>query len=531
MAETNISYPNEQQLAQSALEKVRAVFRGNGLKKEKIQLTSQKIAVHTMNAGTYLELKPVITEKQAPGKVATGQMANNRDEAMRAVDQAMMQAANDAAAKAQIAQVLLSRPDQGFGLNRQAVPLDFLHRDITWHEACHNCHGTAQGPCMKCQGRKLETCFKCTGRGLMKCPMCRATGLLQGNKCPKCQAQRYVPCDVCKRSGMMGCRMCNATGVMKCQACGGAGWKSHILTLKAQAMTYFEYEAKSVPKGAADAIETRAAELASQHSVKITGRVADDKENVLGANYEVSFPYGEIVFALGKKEVKSHLFGYKGDLVEFPFILDRMLGSAIDDLEDAAKDIGDVAEKINRATRFRLIAQAFLAAHRMSLKKTVDLLMKNYDIGLSVGTAEKIAGLADATTSRITRKPRYYGLALGLILVIIFDAFYYLLPVRAKIASYLPAPQFDFVLDILPLIIGGMVTTMCIQMIAAGAIRKALGHLVPKGQKNTLVPKARSSGWWGYAGTAVITIAMMEIAANMSSAPYWYEIVRNIVMP
>jgi hypothetical protein len=524
-------YPSEQALAQAALERVRAVFKGNGVKLDSIKIASQKISRHTMNAGTYLELKPVLSERHGTGKAVSGVLVASREEAMRQVDQAMLGAARDAGIKSQIAGVLLARPDQGFGLSRQAIPLEFLKKEFTWHESCHTCRGAGKAPCQKCQGRRVEPCIKCSGRGLMPCPLCRSTGLLQGNKCTRCNGQRYVPCDQCQRSGMMPCRMCSATGIMKCPTCAGLGWKSHTIMLVAQALTYFEYDAKSVPKGAADMVETQASKLAAEHRVKITGRVADDKENVLGANYEVNFPFGEIVFTLGKKEVKANLFGFKGNLTDFPNVLDKIVGPAIQELEEAAQDIGSVADKIQKATRYRVIAQGFLTASRLSTKKTVDHLMKHYDIGLSLSMAEKIAVLADETTSRITRKPRYYGLFGGLAIVALIDAAYYLLPLRSAIASYLPTMKFDFVLDILPPLVGGLITTMTIQFAGARAIRKALGHLTPKGQKSTLVPKSRSHGTWGYVCSALIALGMMEAAAHMSaSAPYWYEIVRNFIL-
>ncbi len=318
--------------------------------------------------------------------------------------------------------------------------------------------------------------------------------------------------------------------MMKCPTCAGLGWKSHIITVLAQALTYFEYDAKSVPKGAADMVETQAGRLATEHKIKITGRVADDKENVLGANYEVDFPFGEIVFAVGKKEVKGNLFGYKADLVNFPFVLDKIVGPSVNELEEAAQDIGSVADKIQKATRYRLIAQGFLNASKMSTKKAAEHLLKTYDIGLSLAMAEKIVTLADATTSNITRKPRAYGLVGGLLLVSAMDAIYYLLPVRSKIAGYLPNVKLDFILDILPLVLGGILTTMTIQMAGAGAIKRALGHLTPKGQKSTIVPKARASGWWGYAGTVVITFTMMEVASGRGGAPYWYELARNFIL-
>lgn len=526
-----VATPSDERLVQNALEHVRKIFRGNGVKKDNITILSHKIARHTLNAGTYLELKPVTAERHAPGKSAKGQMVASREQAMQAIDQVMIAATRDAAAKAQIAGALLERPDQGFGLNRQGVPLDFLTKELSWHEACGSCHGSARVACQRCLGRKIEPCTRCNARGLMPCPICRGLGLLQGNKCHRCHGHRYVPCDLCHRTGQMQCRTCNATGAMKCQTCAGQGWKTHTISLSAQGLTYFEYDPKSLPKGAADMIEMHGAALATSGKLKILGRVADEKENVLGANYEVSFPYGEIVFQIGKKEAKTHLFGFQGDLIEFPFLLDKILGNTVGELEAAANDVGSVASSIQKATRYRVIAQAYLAALRLPVKKAVAALMKNYDIALSPGMAERLIALAEQTSSRITRKPRYYGLAAGLILVAILNAVYYLLPVRAQLAAMLPSPAFDIILDLPIPVIGGIICGLAIRRAGSRAINRALGHLLPKGQKTTLVPRARTSGIWGYAGAALLTLVMMEIAASMQTgSPYWYEMARRFVL-
>ncbi len=523
-----IPYPDEAQLARTALEHVQRIFKGNGVKADTITVTTHKISRHAMNAGTYLELKPVQAEKQMPGKIMVGQMVQSREDAAAKIDQHMVAAARDPAIAAQIANVLLSRPDQGFGLNQQAIQLDFLRREFTWHEGCQTCHGTSNAPCQKCQGRKLETCIKCTGRGLMQCPMCRATGLLQGQKCPKCFGQRYMPCDQCQRSGMMRCRLCNGLGVMKCPQCAGQGWKSHVMTVSAQAVTYFEYDIKTIPKGAADMLETYGPQLVTGGRVKIRSRVADQKENVLGANYEVEFPYGEIIFAVGKGEAKAQLFGYKADMLDFPFMLDKVIGPSVHGLQDAANDIGSVAEKIRKATRYRLIAQAFLSAAKTTPKKTAAMLLKTYDIGLSQGMAEKVALLAETTTSHITRKPRIFGLVAGLLINAGLMYAYYMMPVRSQIAAYLPTPKADIVLDLIALGIGGFITTIVIQITGAGAIRKALGHLIKEGQKNTLMPRSGQLGLIGYAGTLVIMLVLMELASDgQMTAPYWYEILRT----
>lgn len=522
--------PTTEQLAAMALEKVRGICKGNGIKADAIKILSHTIGPQSLNAGTYLELKPVVAERSAPGKVMSGQMAGSRAEAQKMADQTMVQAAQNPATKAQIAGVLLNRPDQGFGLSRQAIPIDFLKKDFTWHEPCSSCRGSAQGPCQRCQGKRVEPCVKCSGRGLMMCPVCNSSGMVHGANCHRCNGQRYVPCDGCNRSGMMPCRTCNATGTQACGACGGQGFKSYIMSLTAQALTYFEYDAQALPKGAADAIETQASALAASKKIGIKGRIADDKENVLGASYEVEFPFGEIVFQVGKKEVKANLFGYQGDLMDFPLLLDKMLAPAVEDLEEAARGAGDVAGKIRKATRYRTLALAFIQASRTSQQKTIAALLRQYNIGLSMGMAEKIALLADTTTAHITRKPRLYGLLGGLGITAIINAVYYILPVRSAIASYLPDPRIDFILDVLPIILGSILTTMVIQASSAGAIRKALGHLFPKDKKTAMTAKAGSMAYWGYVGAVLLVPAMIAVAGSMGMiAPYWYQLVTSII--
>ncbi len=514
----------ENALAQTALDHVRRIFKGNGIKADSIQILSQNIATHSVNAGTYLELKPLTSEKTVGGRSIIGQPVNSREEASAKINQIMSQTIHDATMKAQIANILLQRSDKGFGLHQQAVPIGFLGREFSWHEPCSTCQGRGQSTCPQCQGRKTQTCNKCSGRGLTICPQCRSTGMIQGVKCSRCQGQRYVPCDQCRRSGFMTCRTCNGMGTGKCTTCGGAGAKTHVMTLAPQALTYFEFDAKSLPKGAADVIETDAIKLVEGGKVKIQGRMADDKENALGASYEVSFPYGEIVFSVGKKEVKANVFGHKGDITLFPHLLDKLIAPAVEDLEDAAKNIGSVADAIQKATRYRVIAQGFLYASKASVEKATFALLKIYDIGLSQSMAEKIVSLADTTTSRITKKPRYYGLGIGLGATAIFNALYYLLPVRSTIASYLPDARMDIILDVPPIVIGGMITTIAIQMSAAKAMQSALGKLIEKGLKGTSSIKTRDSGWIGWVGAVILTLLF---AALSIPSPYWYSLIMD----
>lgn len=523
------SYPTIDALVSQATNHVQKIFGGNGVKKDSILLTSHNLSILTIHAGTYLELKPIMQERQIPGKITVGQMVASREAATKAVNQTMVEAAMSPTTKAQITAILLDRADKGFGLKQQIIPIPFLKKEFTWHEPCHVCNGSTRATCPKCMGRKKETCVKCTGRGLMKCPMCLGTGLLQGNKCNKCHAQRYVPCDGCQRSGFMNCRTCNGIGAAKCVTCHGVGFKSNVLTLNAEAMTYFEYDPKSMPKNAADMIELHGAELAAKNVIKIKGRMADDKENALGASYEVEFPCGELVFKIGDIEAKAQLFGYNHTLSGMPNLLDKMLGASVRELEDAAHDLGSVAEKIKNATRYKIMAQAFLMTQKSSPKKVYAQLLKLYDVGLSTAMAEKIAILTHTTTSKITKKPRYIGLGWGILGTIIFATLYYLLPIRSFLGVYFPASPADIILDFLPILLGGVITTFSIQRTGAKSVQTALGHLVKEEAKQKLVAKAESLGVLGYILAGFVCLVVLEMSILMGTTPpFWIQSIKSL---
>ena len=153
--------------------------------------------------------------------------------------------------------------------------------------------------------------------------------------------------------------------------------------------------------------------------------------------------------------------------------------------------------------------------------------MKKFPMGLSKNMAEKIAKTADGAVGNITRKPRYVGLALGLILVTGLYAFYYLGTGRAMLAVPVSLFRFDVLIDLFIILLGGTLTTLCIRMSAANAMRRALGHLVDAKNRRKLIPKAGASAWWGYAGGFFIYLIMVELTRHVDGAvvPAWYQFI------
>ncbi len=529
--------PADPSLARQALEYIRALCKGNGVKAESVSVKEFKGEIVPFTAHTYIEIRPQISEKKIAGKNSVGTVVGTEAEVQQQIDKTIISAVNDPSSREKISRLLLGRPDHGFGLHGYSLNVDFLSRDFCWHENCKTCHGSGRAACARCHGQQRETCPECRGKTMVHCPLCRGSGNINGpngrpQACSKCHGQRQVICMMCHRTGRIACRQCKGTGTSVCTACSGSGWYTHIVHLSTQAATYFEYDRVPVPAEVMPMLDQEPGVVLKNKDIEIKPEMLPAQSNALGVKYDVKMPFGEIVFALKNKPVKAMLFGYNAKLLEVPEFLDTLIASGMKELEAAAAGSGSVAGRLKKAGRFRVIALALLNAAQSSSKKTAGMLAKKYPAGLSIDTAKKIADLSDRATARITRKPRYYGLILGLVLVAGFYAAYYIGPGRGIITPHVGNPDLNIVIDLFIIFLGGTITTICIQLAAGNALREGIGHLVPAKDRKRLVPKTRSSGWWGYAGGLVIYFIMIEASLHYAPAntPAWYVAARQYAL-
>lgn len=526
--------PIDPSLANKALEFIRGLCKGNGIKTDSVTLQECKAEVIPFTAHTYIEIRPQRSDKKIAGKSVVGTVVSGDAEVQQQIDKTILTAVGDPGSREKIARLLIARPDHGFGLHGSSLNVDFISHDYCWHENCKNCHGSGRAACARCHGQQREICPECHGKTMTHCPLCRGSGNINGpngrpQACNKCHGQRQVMCMMCHRTGRVPCRQCKGTGSSVCTACSGSGWFTHLVHLAAQAITYFEYDRVPVPAEVMPMLDQEPVALLKAKDIEITPEPMPAQSNALGVKYDVKLPFGEITFAMKKKTIKAFLFGNNAKLLEVPTFLEKLIASGMKELEAAATGAGSVSGHLQKAGRFRLIAIALLNAAQSSSKKTVGMLLKKYPVGLSMETAKKIADLSDKATARITRKPRYYGLFFGLILVAALYAAYYIGPGRAMITPHIANPDLNIVIDLFIIFLGGTLTTICIQMASANALRKGIGHLVPEKDRKKLVPKTRSSGWLGYIGGLEIYFVMIEASLHYAphNTPAWFVAARE----
>lgn len=528
--------PADPSLAKKALETIRALCRGNGVKADSVTLESFKGTIVPFAAHTYIEIRPVTNSKKIAGKNNVGTVIGTEHDVQEAIDKTIISAVNDAGGRDKIVRLLMGRPDHGFGLHGASLNVDFLSKDFSWHENCRTCHGSGRAACARCHGQQREACTECKGKTMVPCQLCHGSGNINGptgrpQPCSKCHGQRQVMCMRCHRTGKIPCRQCKGTGTSVCTACSGSGWFTHIIHLSTHAITYFEYDRVPVPAEAMPMMDQEPGVLLKNKDIQIEASPLSPQSNAIGVKYDVKMPFGEITFGVKKKPLKAFLFGYNAKLLDVPDFLEKLIASGVKELQQAAAGAGSVAARLKKAGRFRIIAIALLNAAQSSSKKTTAMLQKKYPMGLTPDTARTLADLADQATARITRKPRYYGLALGLLLVAGMYAGYYIGPGRAMIVPYIGNPDLYIVLDLFLVFLGGTITTVCIQLAAMSALREGIGHLVSARDRKRLVPKTRSSGWWGYVGGLALYLIMIESTLHIAGAhtPAWYTQARTAV--
>ncbi len=523
-------------LADVALRVMRHVCKGNGIKAERVTLKSFTGHMIKMAGTTYLEVRPVLREKTLPGKQVVGQLTAHRQGALGAIDQVIIAALKNGSTRRQFLELLLKRPDKGFAIAESTtLSADFLAQDFSWHETCRSCGGQGKTGCPKCNATGREVCSQCLGKTMIPCPLCRGAGLVTGQNgksqpCSRCHGQRQIACPLCQRTGKVTCRQCRGSSFAQCTTCSGSGHFTQVIHMIPQIVTHYDYARADGPTDVLPLLDASANDLMQKGHIKISANPAQGDPNILAVEYDITFPHGGIVFMVGKQEIKGRLFGFKSRLLNLPPFLEKIIAPGIKDIESAASGQGSVAGKIKRASRYRILGYALLSAGQNTIKATTDMLMQKFPLGITKKTAEHIAKLSDSAVANITRKPRYIGLVIGLVMVSALYAFYYLGGGRNIISSYIPTPTLDIAMDIFIILLGGTLTTVCIQLSAANAMRTALGHLVSPATRRTLIPKTRGSGWWGYLGGVIIYSIMIELTLHVTNAmtPGWYVALRGM---
>lgn len=525
-------------LPKKALEDLRGLLRGNGIKSESVRLKYFDGEVFNFEGFGVFKIDPVVSEKHVPGK-DHGEIAGSYPDAQQKIRAALEKISRDREVRRTTIDLLKKRPDLGVLVDNQIVHLERLGKKFVIHESCSPCDATGKILCRNCQGKRQVPCHTCHGQRQVICHACHGTQFMNTSRgrqqCTQCHGRGRVNCKMCEQTGHVQCPKCKATGKMPCQTCSSTGWNSRVFHVQVKARGSFTYDRDALPQELPPLIDEYGPDLVlGDHAqVRIIEEPRRDEElDRLSKPDEYIIPYhirlawGDIGFMLNKSEVKAKLFGFNPVLALLPPVLEKTLTGGLQALSKASQAGSDVAGQIGKAIRYRAIGETFLAAIPNPPQRAAAMIRERYPYGLGTELIHRMVAQANGAMKHLTLKPRLQGLGIGALAVAALFALYFFGPLRALVLGQTGAAFPQIVPDIGAVLVGGGIITAAIQLTAGAALQKALGRLLEKSRNRArLKPKPAQSALWGYPAAIVLFAVIMHLSVmNGAPAPDWYRL-------
>lgn len=516
-------------LPQRALKQVRALCQGNGVAPDSVQIKKAGGELVRCEAITHIELHPEVKEEKKKGQHQVGQLVEDPAQLGKTIDSYITSAIKNEETRKYLTQILLNRPDKGFSLHAEYFDVDPLNRDYCFHEPCGTCHGQGSINCTRCNGQRRETCPQCRGTTMTPCTYCHSRGFIQTpdgkqTQCNRCFGKRQVACRLCQKTGFIPCRQCKGSGTTQCNTCKGAAFFTHITHVILKMKTLFEIDRSALPRPVLKIIEDGGGPhlIEKQHIKLLNAEQVKREDGGLAIQYDIEFPYGDLELTINGKPLKTHLFGYKGKMLQLPNFLDNIIGQNFNLLESAAAGEGAVAGKVRKASKTRLIADALLLSVSMPPKKAMLGLKKKYPMGASNGLIKNAIIFSNKALANVTRKTRFGGFGLGMAVAAAIDSAYLLSHVRAMIEGKIHSPAILLV-DIILVALGGFIANKSVTYMAKRPLKSALGNLMPTKQRGKFKPQAHRHFWLGYVLSALVMLLVIFVGTFTGAAiPSWF---------
>ncbi len=516
-------------LPQKALRQIRALCKGNGVEADSIQIQKAGGEIVYCEAITHMELHAENTEERKKGQHQVGQVVENPAALQKEIQDLTSDAIKNDDTRKHLTKILLDRPDKGFALHAEYFTVEQLSRDFCFHEPCGTCQGQGSTNCTRCGGQKREVCPQCHGRTMTPCTFCSGSGFTQGpdgkqKQCNRCFGQRQTTCKLCQKAGSISCRQCKGSGANKCNDCGGSAFFTNITHALLKMKTLFEIDRSAIPRPVLKVIENAGGGrlIEKGHIKLLQAEQVKREDGGLAIQYDIQFPYGDLELSINGKPLKTHLFGYKGKMLKLPNFLDNIIEQNFKILMSAAMGEGNVASKIKKTSKTRLIADALLLSVSMPPKKAMLALKKKYPMGASNDLIKNAIILSNKALANVTRKTRFGGLGLGMGIAALLDSAYLLSPVRPALENIIHSPAI-IVADVLLIVLGGFIANKCVVYMAKRPLKSALGALMPNTQRGKFKPKTQNNIFIGYGLSALVMMVVILVGKfTGATIPTWF---------
>ncbi len=537
-----------EQYKEDALNQVKALVKGNQYDPNDVKVESFEGEILHFKAETMLHLFTKVHEKDVPGQLSGPQLVKDELAANEEMTKAYVAFADNEGLKRQILDVISKREDKGFALDKDIAPLPFVKKEFVVFEPCQTCKTTGTVSCRHCHGKGVSVCPQCHGAGMDHCHHCNGAQMVQAQNgqnisCPVCHGQGKVICSQCQQQGQIKCKVCASRGATKCPNCEGHAWNSHLYTQEYNIRTEFDYPQSKLPDKIVAMVERYGAKITEHAEI----RIVEDKESIVNADdeekqkkeedsdrkknvrfpiiYEVVVPYGHVEYGIKGKSYYTFLFGKHGRLTHVSPFLDDVIKQGIRKLKDAADSRGDVAKNIIAASKYRTVKEGIYFTTRYGERKAKRHLKKANRFGLSDGMITKIVELSLRAIDNITKKPRYVGLALSIVLHAVLIGGYFLSPVRSKLTSYVSNPLLHSIIDGLIVAGSSLFGIILIQAVAQQAVTRVMNVIVPDEKSKAITPKLGRVAYYNVVFAVLIGVGILQyMRMNGMYDVMWYHV-------
>jgi len=511
-------------LLAKALEDLKKLVKGNGIKPETVTMTGFDGEVLNFEAREIFKIETTIAEKRVTGR-ESGEVAGSNVDARQKISAAIERISRDRSIKKHTITILKKRRDMGLAVPGIVIRLDKHNQRFVLHEACNPCNATGKILCLNCQGKKKLICPRCHGQQTIQCHLCHGMQFIatdQGRtQCTQCRGQGQIACDLCRKLGMVPCPKCKGIGKAPCTQCAMTGWHSHLFLVSVLAKAAFTYDRESLPEEILPLIDAYGPDLVLKNHAQ--ARIIEDvrydteldntsKPDEYIIPYHVKIPWGDIQFAVGGKTLDAKLFGENPLFLEFPPLLEKTLSAPLDALARAAQGNGHIEQNTAKAIRARLIGEAFLTALSHPPPKALAIMEEKYPYGITEEMLKTIISRANTTIRNLTKKPRLKGLAIGLFASTAIFSAYFFSSFRNNTGAMLPDTMPTFVPDAILMLSGDLLIAFCIHMSALRTLRSVFSPLLKNNNKTKISPAMTIAFLWGLPAACILFLVFFLLA-------------------
>ncbi|MBI1326533.1 MAG: hypothetical protein GC136_02715 [Alphaproteobacteria bacterium] len=418
--------------------RIQKIITGNGLKPAEVEVSITEWYQYDIPAELVITLQQESAVEHIPGKVAKGEVIENKARFEQMVAQTYANLTGDAGLMESFTKDVQAHTINFVQQESGQIPAQY-NRVLTVHEKCTKCLGNGADTCHTCAARGQVTCNGCSASGRTICNYCRGTGGVQQGanrvSCNTCGGQGRVVCSLCRGAGRITCNHCHGKGKITCGPCQGSGWFSEVMTIVFSWASAWHLVMPEVRASLQRLLQRGWKKFYEAKEIKllpVEGPVTESPPVPSRLIYvsQIEAEAGEATIKLGQMDVPASVLGVEGRLFDIPNFLDGIAKKELQRLQKALQGKGHLLQAVRQALRLRMVNEAFQCALAGAKTATPERqLLRLYPHGMSALAARKLTEFAAAAWQKLTEKSRSASLMAMFFAGVLLQGGYWFAPV------------------------------------------------------------------------------------------------------